>query len=126
LLHKNQVALVIADSAGRFPYAEDITSDFIYMRLHGDTELYKSGYTDEALERWFERMRIWSQGSQPKDAALIRKDELAHSKTERDVFCYFDNTDKLWAPYDARKILTKLGLHKNLQTEPGILPEDMG
>lgn len=124
MLRAFNVAFVVADSAGRFPYAENITSDFIYMRLHGDTELYKSGYTDEALARWFERMQIWSKGEQPKDAKLIAEAAPRDSKDERDVFCYFDNTDKLWAPYDARKILAKLDLLKNLPAEPGKLMDE--
>ena len=124
LLRAHNVAFVVADSAGRFPYGEDITSDFVYMRLHGDTELYKSGYTDEALGRWFERMQIWSKGEQPKDAKLIAEAAPRGSKDERDVFCYFDNTDKLWAPYDARKILAKLDLLKNLPAEPGKLMDE--
>jgi uncharacterized protein YecE (DUF72 family) len=123
LLRAFNVAFVVADSAGRFPYAEDMTSDFVYMRLHGDTELYKSGYTDEALDRWFERMQIWSRGGHPKDAKLIAESPQPPSTKERDVFCYFDNTDKLWAPYDARKILARLDLLKGLPAEPGILDE---
>lgn len=129
LLRRFNVAFVVADSAGRFPYAEDMTSDFVYMRLHGDTELYKSGYSDEALDRWFKRMRAWSSGGQPKDAQLIidvdTDADTSREAKERDVFCYFDNTDKLWAPYDARKILAKLDLLKNLPAEPGKLDESL-
>lgn len=124
LLRRFNVAFVVADSAGRFPYGEDMTSDFVYMRLHGDTELYKSGYTDEALDRWFERMQIWSKGGQPKDAQLIADNAPKTSVKSRDVFCYFDNTDKLWAPYDARKILSKLDLLDNLPAVPGELMQE--
>src|SRR5690606_37419921 len=35
LLRKYKVALVIADTAGKWPYRQDVTADFIYMRLHG-------------------------------------------------------------------------------------------
>ncbi len=121
LLSKYKVAFVFADSAGRFPYAEEVTSDFIYMRLHGDTELYKSGYTDEALDRWFSRMKTWSRGNLPGDAQLVRAKKAQTSSEQRDIFCYFDNTDKLFAPYDARKILTKLDLLNKLPAEPGKL-----
>lgn len=124
LLRQYKVALVVADSAGRFPYAEDMTSDFVYMRLHGDAELYKSGYSDEALDRWFERMQMWSRGGQPKDAKCIDSSSPPSDPKERDLFCYFDNTDKLWAPYDARKILAKLDLLKNLPAEPGKLMDE--
>lgn len=55
LLSKYKVALVVADTAGKRPYVEDVTSDFIYMRLHGDEELYSSGYSEAALKRWQRR-----------------------------------------------------------------------
>jgi uncharacterized protein YecE (DUF72 family) len=42
----------VADTAGKWPLLEDLTSDFVYLRLHGDKELYASGYGDAALDRW--------------------------------------------------------------------------
>ena len=122
LLSQFEVALVIADTAGRWPQMEDITSDFIYMRLHGDSELYRSGYSDAALEYWYKRIQKWSQGKQPGDAKLTSSHK-PKSQSSRDIFCYFDNTDKLWAPYDARKILAKFDLLADLETEPGKLPQ---
>jgi uncharacterized protein YecE (DUF72 family) len=122
LLKDAGTALVIADTAGRWPQFEDITSDFIYMRLHGDTELYRSGYSDKALDYWFKRMQKWHKGDQPEDAKLI----LPHSSTttsKRAIYCYFDNTDKLWAPYDARKILEKFRLDSDLEETPGKMSE---
>ncbi len=113
LLREFNVAFVIADTAGRWPFAEDITSDFIYMRLHGDTELYNSGYSPEALERWYKKIKSWSKGVQPRDAKLIGK--RAKNPDELDVYCYFDNTDKLWAPKDARSLLSLLGLDNRLR-----------
>lgn len=43
LLRDHDIALVVPDTAGNWPYMEDVTSDFIYVRLHGDEELYVSG-----------------------------------------------------------------------------------
>ncbi|WP_082813012.1 DUF72 domain-containing protein [Cellulomonas timonensis] len=57
LLRRHDVALVAADSPGRWPALADVTADFVYVRLHGDTELYASGYTDAALDRWARRVR---------------------------------------------------------------------
>ena len=37
------------------PLDKAATSDFVYVRLHGDTELYASGYGPDALDRWAER-----------------------------------------------------------------------
>jgi len=113
LLRRYQIALVVADTAGKWPYYEDVTADFIYMRLHGAEELYASGYTDAALDRWAERIRLWSQGSQPDDAQLISDDKTVQRKS-RDVFCYFDNDIKVKAPFDARKLLRRLGLEQGL------------
>jgi uncharacterized protein YecE (DUF72 family) len=48
LLRKHDIALVVADTAGKFPYLEDVTSDFVYARLHGEKKLYVSGYERRA------------------------------------------------------------------------------
>lgn len=114
LLRKYDVALVVADTAGKWPYYEDVTSDFVYMRLHGEEELYASGYTDEALDRWAERIRAWSMGSQAKDAVLMSTLKPKARKT-RDIYCYFDNDIKVKAPFDARKLLRRLDLEEGLQ-----------
>lgn len=121
LLRKHGVAFVIADTAGRWPYAEDITSDFVYMRLHGDTELYRSGYSKSAIEHWYKRIKTWSRGSQPKGAKLIGKNVRLHESL--DVFCYFDNTDKLWAPQDASRLSSLLGIDKSLEKHEDLLDE---
>jgi uncharacterized protein YecE (DUF72 family) len=110
LLRDNQVALVIAETARRWPMAHDITADFVYIRLHGDKELYRSGYADKALERWARRILAWHCGSEPADAQKI-SDSKPPSAGRRDVYCYFDNTDvKLRAPVDAQNLMRKLGL----------------
>ncbi|MEO6118516.1 MAG: DUF72 domain-containing protein [Methylotenera sp.] len=109
LLRKYKVALVIADTAGKWPDKEDITADFTYLRLHGAEELYASGYTDKALDNWAARIEAWSKGEQPKDAHLISDDEPPPRKL-RDVYCYFDNDIKVKAPFDARKLLRRLNL----------------
>ena len=117
LLRAYQVALVVADTAGKWPYYEDVTADFIYMRLHGDEELYASGYTDAALDRWATRIRAWARGGQPQDAHLISA-TLPPSRKTRDVYCYFDNDIKVKAPFDARKLLQRL------DREDGLTPLD--
>jgi uncharacterized protein YecE (DUF72 family) len=111
LLRKYKVALVTADTARTWPYYEDVCADFMYLRLHGDKELYASGYSEEALDRWAERIRAWSGGSQPDDARLIST-KTGPKKASRDVFCYFDNDIKVRAPFDARRLIEKLGLDK--------------
>lgn len=113
LLRKYKVALVIADTAGKWPDKEDITADFTYLRLHGAEELYASGYTDKALNDWAARIEAWSKGAQPKDARLISSQAPPRRKF-RDVYCYFDNDIKIKAPFDARKLLSKLNLELGL------------
>jgi uncharacterized protein YecE (DUF72 family) len=98
------VALVVADTAGKWPAWEDVTADFMYIRLHGEHELYASGYEDESLERWASRIRLWSAGKQPADARLVSA--VAPPKaTSRDVYCYFDNDIKVRAPFDAKRLM---------------------
>jgi uncharacterized protein YecE (DUF72 family) len=84
---------VIADTAGRFSYAEEVTAGFVYVRLHGSRELYVSGYTDEELERWAERIRRWAR---PEDGPAL------------DVYVYFDNDARGHAPHDARRLAARL------------------
>jgi uncharacterized protein YecE (DUF72 family) len=109
LLRKYRVAWVVADTPEPWPLFEDVTADFIYMRLHGSTELYNSRYTSEELDRWADCIAAWARGTQPAGARLISKARPARRET-RDVYCYFDNTDKLHAPDNARELMRKLRL----------------
>src|SRR5688572_28858475 len=69
LLRRHRVALVFADTAGVFPYAEDVTADFVYLRLHGTGELYVGGYGDDELDRSVAKLQAWACGSEPVDVA---------------------------------------------------------
>jgi uncharacterized protein YecE (DUF72 family) len=104
LLREFKIAFVFADTAGKWPYAEDLSADFVYCRLHGDTQLYTSGYSDRALDWWAARLKLWRQGQQPTDAKLV----TAKTKSEpRDLFVYFDNDAKVHAPFDAQTLAWK-------------------
>jgi uncharacterized protein YecE (DUF72 family) len=109
LLREHNVALVVADTAGKWPLLEDVTADFMYLRLHGDKEIYASGYTDAALDRWADRIRQWSRGREPRDARRAGN-AAPGRRAARDVYCYFDNDIKVRAPFDADRLMTKLGL----------------
>jgi uncharacterized protein YecE (DUF72 family) len=65
LLRAHDVGLVVADTAGKWPAMEDVTSNFVYVRLHGDEKLYVSGYTPEALDSWSDKIRSWARGASP-------------------------------------------------------------
>ena len=112
LLRKYRVALVVADTAGKWPYCEDVTSDFMYLRLHGDKALYASGYSEAALARWAARIRAWRAGGEPNDAQRIAGPSAPLKS--RDVYCYFDNDIKVRAPFDARSLIDRLDLGEGL------------
>lgn len=109
LARRHGVAVVVADTAGRWPYLEDVTADFMYLRLHGDEVLYASGYTDAALARWAKRIRAWADGGEPADATRLGE-RPAPAVTARDIYCYFDNDVKVRAPFDAQTLMARLGL----------------
>jgi uncharacterized protein YecE (DUF72 family) len=109
LLRKHGIALVVADTAGKWPFVEDVTADFVYVRLHGDEVLYASGYSDRALDLWADRIRAWSAGCERAGAQKISGDAPAR-RASRDVYCYFDNDAKVKAPFDAMRLIAKLGL----------------
>ena len=109
LLRRQKIALVVADTAGKWPFYEDVTADFLYLRLHGDKVLYASGYSDAALDLWAERIRAWAAGTELPTAKKIAA--LAPpARKSRDVYCYFDNDMKVKAPFDARRLMQRLGL----------------
>jgi uncharacterized protein YecE (DUF72 family) len=67
------------------------TTGLAYVRLHGAEELYVSGYDDSALDLWADRVRGWQERG-------------------CDVVVYFDNDVKVAAPYDAQRLMGRLGL----------------
>jgi len=93
LLRSRDCGWVIADSAGKFPYREEVTADFVYVRLHGSTELYVSGYTDDELDAWVRKIKRWRSGG-------------------RDVYVYFDNDAKVHAPHDALRLKERLEVRR--------------
>ncbi|RFF51421.1 DUF72 domain-containing protein [Xanthomonas campestris] len=119
LLRKHKVGVVVADTAGKFPYLEDVTADFVYLRLHGDAQLYASGYSDHALDRWGERIAAWAAGGEPTDAQRVGP--RASKRTRRDVYCYFDNDMKVHAPFDARGLMQRLDLPTDCPTREEVV-----
>jgi uncharacterized protein YecE (DUF72 family) len=107
LCRRHKIAIVFADTAGKWPYMEDVTADFIYVRLHGDEELYVSGYTDAALDWWAARIEQWRTGCEPDDAMRVGSGAAKKCKS-RDVYVYFDNDAKVKAPFDAKNLAARL------------------
>jgi len=92
ILREHRMGFVVADTAGKFPYAEEVTADFVYVRLHGSQELYTSGYTDAELDEWAEKITRWRD---PAQGGL-------------DVYVYFDNDAKVHAPFDAMRLAERV------------------
>jgi len=107
LLREQNIGLVIADTAGKWPFLEDITSDLIYVRLHGDEKLYVSGYSDKSLVEWARKIRSWSAGKNPARTQRIASPAKPR-KSGRSVFVFFDNDVKVRAPFDAMTLAHKL------------------
>lgn len=108
LARRYGVALVFSDSPN-WPLLEEITAGFIYARLHGSTRMYASRYTDEELDWWADRIRLWSQGKQAEDAARVC-DLRPPRRKGRDVYVYFDNDQEAHAPHDAIRLTQRLGV----------------
>ena len=89
LLREHGIAVVTADTAGKWPLFLEPTARHAYVRLHGDAELYVSGYSEEALDTWADRVGQWREQG-------------------RDVVVYFDNDVKVHAPYDAQRLAARL------------------
>lgn len=104
------VALVFADS-GDWRSTDEVTADFVYLRLHGSPHTYASDYDDARLDRWAERIRTWTEGGEPEDAERITARQPPTSRP-RDAYVYFDNDGQGHAPHNA------LGLMERLAVEP--------
>jgi uncharacterized protein YecE (DUF72 family) len=106
LLRAHDIALVCADTVD-WPRLMDVTSEFMYLRLHGSEELYASGYDDEALDAWADRVAAWASGAEPADAERVI-DKAAKRSKARNVFVYFDNDMKVRAPIDAQGLRRRM------------------
>jgi len=105
LLRQHNVALVCADTP-QWPRLGDVTSDFIYARLHGSEQLYASGYDSPAIRAWAARVKTWAAGGTPDDLDRVAKKA---ARKRRDVYVYFDNDMKVLSPRDAARLEGALG-----------------
>jgi uncharacterized protein YecE (DUF72 family) len=84
LLAARDVALCLYEFAGQEAPLE-VTAGFVYIRLHGPDGAYRGSYSDAALRTWAKRIRSWSGKG-------------------LDVYCYFDNDDRGFAPKNALRL----------------------
>ncbi|QAY70121.1 DUF72 domain-containing protein [Xylanimonas protaetiae] len=89
LLREHGVALVVSEGAGRWPLLDHVTAPLVYVRLHGRTRLYASGYAPRTLDEWAGRVRAWYDDG-------------------RDVVVYLDNDGDAHAPCDALALTARL------------------
>jgi uncharacterized protein YecE (DUF72 family) len=90
LMRTTGLAVVQSDSAD-WPLWDAVTTDVVYVRLHGHTDTYASNYSAAALRRWSAKCRKWMEEG-------------------RDVHVYFDNTASGNAPANALALMDLLGL----------------
>jgi uncharacterized protein YecE (DUF72 family) len=113
LLRRYNVALVCADAVS-WPRLMDVTSDFVYCRLHGSEELYASGYDGKSLDEWAARVAAWARGLDAPNGERVVNGP-APKRAARDVYVYFDNDAKVRAPVDAQGLIDRVA---NLLHEP--------
>ena len=106
LLRKYDVAMVCADTV-EWPRMMDVTSDFMYCRMHGPETLYEDGYDTKALNQWAGRVAEWARGKEPEDAERVIGKPVTKS-TARDVFVYFDNDKKVLSPVNAQELMKRI------------------
>jgi uncharacterized protein YecE (DUF72 family) len=87
ILEAHDMAFCISDTAGRYPFHERVTADFIYIRLHGSKKLYASDYSEQELQAWAQKIRKW----------------------EKDTYLYFDNDFEGYAVKNAKRMKEILG-----------------
>ncbi|MBC7775105.1 MAG: DUF72 domain-containing protein [Phycisphaerae bacterium] len=90
LLREHEIGFVIASAGKRFPSLETVTSDTVYLRLHGEEKLYDSNYSEAQLEQY----------------AFMIKDWLEDGK---EIWMFFNNTMRGQAIADSEKLRGMLG-----------------
>ena len=87
-LRRHRLAACQSDAAD-WPLWDAVTTNLVYVRLHGHRITYASSYTERELADWARRIRRWSAEG-------------------RDVHIYFDNTDASHAPRNAQRLMALL------------------
>lgn len=83
------VAIAWSSRHGRkWPWMEDVTADFVYVRLHGDRDIHSSGYTEASPGEWARKIEAWRGGRQIEQARIAS----AKSAPPRTAMCSFTST----------------------------------
>jgi uncharacterized protein YecE (DUF72 family) len=114
LLRQYSIGSVVADTV-EWPLLMDVTTDFVYCRLHGSEQLYASGYDDRALDVWADRVAAWTRGGDAPSGRFA-SGERCEKIPARDVYVYFDNDMKVRAPFDATSLRQRVQRRLDPQT----------
>ncbi|HTF64101.1 MAG TPA: DUF72 domain-containing protein [Edaphobacter sp.] len=114
LLRRHSVGSVVADTV-EWPLLMDVTTDFVYCRLHGSEQLYASGYDDVTLDLWADRVAAWARGDDAPSGRFACEERCRKIRA-RDVYLYFDNDMKVRAPFDAQNLRERVQRRLDLQT----------
>jgi uncharacterized protein YecE (DUF72 family) len=87
-LSRHRLANCISDAADWRRW-DAVTTDLVYVRLHGHERSYVSSYPDKSLAAWAAKIRRW------------RRAGCA-------VHVYFDNDGEGAAPWDAQRLIALL------------------
>jgi uncharacterized protein YecE (DUF72 family) len=104
-LRDHGVGLAIIDSERMAPW-EDVTADFLYVRMQRCSNGEAHGYAPLALEQWADRLRAWSAGRIPPRASLLTPPT---PPVPRQVYVYFVGGFKQRCPTAALALLQRLG-----------------
>lgn len=102
ILRDAGVALAVSH-AGDWPLREEVTSGWMYLRLHGAPKTYESGYGKDELAAWCRRVDAWHRGEEPPEPERITG-RRPPRRQERDVYVYFDNDAGGHAPGNAASL----------------------
>jgi uncharacterized protein YecE (DUF72 family) len=102
LMSRERIALCQSDAAS-WPIWQAVTTDLVFVRLHGHASTYASNYGRDALELWAGRVRRWlGEG--------------------RAVHVYFDNDAQGYAPWNALSLAEILGLARKARDKSEFVP----
>jgi uncharacterized protein YecE (DUF72 family) len=105
LARKHGVAIVI-EGDSEYPQIADPTASFVYARIMGTSEDEQVGYSDDALDRWLRRARMWSSGDAPDGLETLTAPQA--DNTVRDVFLFVISGFKQRNPAAAMAMIERL------------------
>lgn len=106
LLREHGVAHAIIES-DKHQLVEDVTADFVYLRLELSQEDEDTGYPKKGLDRWATRIKAWAAGQEPDDTTRLSSDRAPKAKA-RDCFVYFISGAKVRNPAAAMAMIETL------------------